>query len=616
MKRRALALLASVAVLFAGSLIWASPAAAAPGRNPCSIEEWRTPGNAADCAKRAYDAAAAASGCTAAPTPGSPTSGMPGWFTSRPASSLRDGVGGQYSQYGVGGYGLDTYDLGCLGMLKHPGLAAANAMASWEFQAAASVLGAANGLREHAYDPGSMWGWSDSFLQSVTTATYRYVFTPLGGLMLAAVGLLLLWNARSGNMSQALHVAAWAILVTVAVTGIARWPVKAADGADSAASHALAAVHHWLGPGPQNLPARECLLGGEACKDNRDAATRSADVVTDAILYRSWLRAVLGDADSDTAVKYGPALYDATTLSWGEDDRAKQNPQLRQQVIDQKAATFTAIAQRIQTEDPAAYEHLQGLHDSDRTGAGAVALLSAVVFSVFDVSASLVILFAFGIFRVAILAFPLLGTVGILRPASGPLRRIMHMTTTAIVNVVVFGAGAGIYLSAVALIFHSALPGFAQVAVVALAGVGFWFVLRPMRRLVHTATGRSRTEDSLLTRGARAGRDLYAARQADPAGAGGEPGQPGPRPESRSSTTRTVAAAVAPSVVGAVDKTTGVIGEVSQHRPEGRTQVLKAAGRTAVTLIATATGGPAAGAAATAATTATKSRPETTRSPR
>lgn len=616
MKRRALALLASVAVLLAGSLIWASPAAAAPGRNPCSIEEWRTPGNAADCAKRAYDAAAAASGCTAAPTPGSPTSGMPGWFTSRPASSLRDGVGGQYSQYGVGGYGLDTYDLGCLGTLKHPGLAAANAMASWEFQAAASVLGAANGLREHAYDPGSMWGWSDSFLQSVTTATYRYVFTPLGGLMLAAVGLLLLWNARSGNMSQALHVAAWAILVTVAVTGIARWPVKAADGADSAASHALAAVHHWLGPGPQHLPARECLLGGEACKDNRDAATRSADVVTDAILYRSWLRAVLGDADSDTAVKYGPALYDATTLSWGEDDRAKQNPQLRQQVIDQKAATFTAIAQRIQTEDPAAYEHLQGLHDSDRTGAGAVALLSAVVFSVFDVSASLVILFAFGIFRVAILAFPLLGTVGILRPASGPLRRIMHMTTTAIVNVVVFGAGAGIYLSAVALIFHSALPGFAQVAVVALAGVGFWFVLRPMRRLVHTATGRSRTEDSLLTRGARAGRDLYAARQADPAGAGGEPGQPGPRPESRSSTTRTVAAAVAPSVVGAVDKTTGVIGEVSQHRPEGRTQVLKAAGRTAVTLIATATGGPAAGAAATAATAATKSRPETTRSPR
>ena len=39
---------------------------------------------------------------------------------------------------------------------------------------------------------------------------------------------------------------------------------------------------------------------------------------TETMLYRNWLRGALGSADTATAQKYGPVLYDAKSLSWGE----------------------------------------------------------------------------------------------------------------------------------------------------------------------------------------------------------------------------------------------------------------------------------------------------------
>lgn len=559
MTRRIAHALAALAVAAVATVGWAQPAAAAPPGQLCSLEEWRNPGSFADCAKRTKEAAGQTTGCVTAPAPGSPTSGMAGWFTSRPESALRDGVGGQYSQYGVGGYGLDTYDLGCLGTAKHPDLMAWNTIAKAQFDTAAAVVGAANGLRERAYDPGSMWGWADGAIETATTAVYQYVFTVFGVLSLAAVGLLLLWKAREGNMSHAMKVSAWAIFIVVAATGVARWPVTAAHTADTAALKGLEVVHSVLGPAPQDIPADKCVLGGDACQDNRSAATRSSDVVVDTILYQTWLRAMLGDSESETAKKYGPALFDATTLTWGEAERADQNPALRQQLIDQKAATFIAVADAIKIEDPQAYEHLQGIHGSDRAGSGTVAVLSAFAFAAFDISASLVILFAFLIFRIAVILFPLLGAIGVFMPASAGIVRIFHMSVAAVVNVIVFGAGAGLYLTVVDLVFRSSLPGAAKIAAVALAGAACFLLLRPARKVIHTATGRSRKSDSLTARLIGAGKRIVtdvqldnatAASAAEHAGTGNVPS----RPEATTNRRRTarivghVVAAVAPTV--------------------------------------------------------------------
>lgn len=489
MIRRLLCALAALAMFTIGSLVWASPAAAAPA-GPCSLEEWR--GDIAGCVDRLGDAADAKSGCVTAPTPGSPATGMPGWFTTQPDAALRDGVLGLYSRYGTGGYGLDTYNIGCLDAALHPGLNAWNMTASTEFTFAASTMGFANSLRERAYNPGSVWGWSDAFVEEATTAIYKYVFNIIGAITLSALGLFLIWQARQGNMSRSVQMVAWAVFVILATTGLAKWPVQAAHATDNAAATLLSGMHSIVGPRPQNVPDDQCVLGGQACTDSRPTAVRASDVAVDAVLYKPWLRAMLGTADSQTALKYGPALYDATTMSWGETTRADQSPELRKQLIEHKAQDFNKIAEQIRTEDPLAYEHLQGLHGTDRFGSGLVALISSGVFAIFDVIASVIILLGFGLFRYAIIAFPLLATIGVFLPASGPLRRVMNLAATSFINIVLFGAAAGVYLTAITEIFSSTMPGFVQVVVVALTAFVMLLLTRPDRRFVHAATGRSR----------------------------------------------------------------------------------------------------------------------------
>src|SRR6185312_306506 len=98
--------------------------------------------------------------------------------------------------------------------------------------------------------------------------------------------------------------------------------------------------------------------------------------------------------------------------------------------------------------------------------------------------ASLLVLMGFLIFRWAVIAAPLLGTVGLLRPASAGIRRLANAVVAAIFNIIILGTGAAIYLFAVDLIMSTAtLPGWLQVVLVWLVGVVGWLLLRPYRRI-------------------------------------------------------------------------------------------------------------------------------------
>ncbi len=110
------------------------------------------------------------------------------------------------------------------------------------------------------------------------------------------------------------------------------------------------------------------------------------------------------------------------------------------------------VAEQIKTEDPEAYEYLQGTKGTERIGAGFIAILSALFFAMFDITASILVLLGFLIFRWAVIAAPILGTIGLLRPASTGIRRLANAVVAAVFNIVIFGTGAAIYLFAVSLI--------------------------------------------------------------------------------------------------------------------------------------------------------------------
>src|SRR5690348_5068435 len=150
-------------------------------------------------------------------------------------------------------------------------------------------------------------------------------------------------------MGAATTTAGWAILVMVAVTAIAAWPVRSANIADGTLITTLGVVHDAVGPRPAAPPAN-CSLGGDACKDNRPPAVRASDTVTETMLYRNWLRGLLGSADSETAKKYGMALYDARSLTWDEAQRIRDNPATRDGVLDGKKEQWQRVAEQIKKE--------------------------------------------------------------------------------------------------------------------------------------------------------------------------------------------------------------------------------------------------------------------------
>jgi hypothetical protein len=374
------------------------------------------------------------------------------------------------------------YDNGCVDQVSHLDQQTYNTAANLEFNAATGIIGAANALRERAWEPASMWGWANPLVKDATQSIYRKVFTVFGGITLAIVGLYLLWRSRQSEMSAAMTTAGWAILVMVAVTAIAAWPVRAANAADGSLVTGLNVVHAAVGPPPQTSPGN--CGNGVSCQDLRSPARRASDTATRNMLYRNWLRGELGSADSPVAQKYGLALYDATALSWQDTTAIDSGHTSRQDIYTRKAEEWMRVAKQIKAEDPDAYRYLQGANGVDTVGAGFIAILSALFFAMFDLIASLLVLIGFLIFRWAVVAAPILGTIGMLHPASSGVRRLVNVVIAAIFNIVIFGAGAAVYLYAVDLIMGTAsLPGWLQVVLVWLCGIVGWLLLRPYRRI-------------------------------------------------------------------------------------------------------------------------------------
>jgi len=500
LRHRVGAFVATIFVVAAGTMFWPStPATAAPNlSNQCDTKRWQDPTQWDFCVKQLDDLTTDEVQCVMAPIPEAPDSGMAGWFATKPDSAPSN-ADGPFTVHGYAGYDFTTYDIGCVPTIMHPDYKFENTIANGEFMVATAVVGASNGLREKAWNPQSMWGWSDPLVQKATEATYHRVFTVFGTITLGVIGLYLLWRSRQSDMSSAMTIAGWAILVMVAVTAIAAWPVRSAQLADQSLISGLGAVHDAVGPPARDTPPDQCAVMRlpQQCKDHRTPAQRASDVAVQNILYRNWLRGTLGSADSETAQKYGPILYDSKSLTWGEyqaikaeTEKYRNNPKdpnagrQRKDIFSRKQTNWEKVAKQIKVEDPAAYQYLQGTKGMDRIGAGFIAILSALFFALFDITASILVLLGFLIFRWAVIAAPVLGTVGMLRPASTGIRRLANAVIAAIFNIIIFGTGAAIYLFAVDLIMSTAtLPAWLQVTLILLTGIVGWLLLRPYRRI-------------------------------------------------------------------------------------------------------------------------------------
>lgn len=445
--RRLVAVLATLAVLGLAGVVLPQSASAIPGLSDCKE----------------------------APTPEVPGRGVEAFFQPAPAAppAAEDPFAAGtktsiFAQYGYAGLRWNTYDLGCTG--GSPEASVGSTVANWVFTIPKAVVAATGALLGAAYEP-SFLRVFDPLVETVVDALRRSVFDQWAGLVLAGLGFLIVWRARRSSLRTTAAAIGWALFVMMTATVLFRWPVAAGQAADTTVTSTMSAVTSALG---QNDAAGRSSTGQLAAANLHDA-----------LLYQVWLGGQFGDANSVTARRYGPALFDAQALTWSEAATLNADPAAGQQIVEAKKAKFKQVAAQVQVSDPDAYEYLTGRRSDARIGFAALALMAVACAVPFLLIASLLVIGALVITRFAVMLFPAIATLGLFPAMRSLVIGVGNTVAAAIINALVFGIGTAVMVKAFGVVMApgTGLPSWLVVALVLLLTIVMWYALRPFQRL-------------------------------------------------------------------------------------------------------------------------------------
>ena len=189
---------------------------------------------------------------------------------------------------------------------------------------------------------------------------------------------------------------------------------------------------------------------------------------------------------SPTARKYGPALFKSQALTWREAAILENDPERGQQIIEDKQQRFEDIADKVQEEDPAAYEYLTGQQSDTRVGYAILGTVATFLALPFLLVSALLLIGSFLVVRLAVMLFPAFATLGLFPPARGIVINTGRVVGAALVNAVVFGVGAAVTVLGIGLILNPAsqLPGWLALVLMPVFSFVMWFALKPFRRLI------------------------------------------------------------------------------------------------------------------------------------
>jgi hypothetical protein len=449
--------------------------------------------------------------CKEAPTPEVPGRGLTGFFETEPkrppayqnpfAPNARTTI---YEQYGYAGLRWTTYDLGCgPDSARSPDAVAGTALANWLYLLPKVGVAFTNAVVEVAFRP-TFLGVFDPLVRNVSDALYRTVFTDWVPVVLLATGLLLIWRARRADLASTTAAVGWAVLVFVIATALFRWPVEAGHVADASITNTLAAVNGGL-----NQELRETQTSTEKL-----AAANTHET----LLYNAWLAGTFGKANSETAKRFGPELFDATALTWEEADQIR-DPAERERIFKEKQEKYKGVAADVQRTDPDAYEYLTGKRSETRVGYAMLALFGALCVLPFLLITVLIVLGAFLIFRFAVMLFPAFAVLGLFPSMRSVVTTIGSTVVAALVNAILFGIAASVTLRGIRLLLDpdSTLPQWLSLTLMLLFSAVMWLITRPVRRfsaMVHSRRVGLEQESAASASGPihRSGRGRHARR--------------------------------------------------------------------------------------------------------
>jgi hypothetical protein len=421
--------------------------------------------------------------CKTPPVPQMPGRGFSGFIDSGPAKPDLTVLKSEKSQklpvYSQVQYppSWTTYDLGCTaGLPTDPGATLDTTIGNWLKGAATSIVALCNSMNRLVSPPTFMSRLNPLLIQG-SAALRDAIFKPYVGPVLMLIGIGIIVAARRKQLPKATEAVVWAIFVMTIAISLWQEPVKAENMASSAATSVIGSVNSHI-------------YGAQSA--SQDPSAVRADLLTQNVLYTQWLQGELGSSTSTTAKKYGRRLLDDQTLTYAQADQLQRltatgNPLYAKVVagyINMKQTDFQNIANKIKTEDPDAYNHLKG-SAGGRIGAGAVSLVAAIFTAPFMIVANLMIVIALLIIGFVVIFFAVIALAGMFLQMRSLIITVFERSLGAVINAVVFAAGAAINALAVSLFLQPniGIPAWASILLCGVVSLMLWSIMKPFRRI-------------------------------------------------------------------------------------------------------------------------------------
>lgn len=426
------------------------------------------------------------------PTPQMPGRGVSGWFD---GGTTKPGTGAvtPTTVYRTMGYPprWHTYGLGCGGKTIDGGAEIDTFIGNLEMGVATTLVAVSNSLTRVVRQPTFLKAL-DPLVIDGTNAVKRSLYTPYVGLILLIVAVSIMVTARRASMHEATTLAMWALLMLGVIATVIYYPAQSASWSDSFTIAATTTVDdNTLGTTP---------AGG-------DPAASTAELLTDNVLVKPWLRGELGSTDSDVAKKYGMLLFSAQHYSYAEARIVQTDPTAGARITKTKRDDFNKLAQAICAEDPAACQTLKGTGDS-RAAYGLVAVVAALLTVPFLLLASLLTLACFLIQRALVMTAPAVGAVSLHHRLRHFAYAAFTIAFASVVNTVIFTGGAALNVLAVGYLLGGtvALPEWLAFLVCGMFTWILMHILRPFRtltRLVRPSQVTNAASDGASLKGPR-----------------------------------------------------------------------------------------------------------------
>jgi hypothetical protein len=398
---------------------------------------------------------AQAAGCGDAPNPERPGSGMVGALDPPLSNGL---PGSPYIDFGYAGMVWHTYDKDCLlsQSISDPAAVTDTWVGNELFNVGKDIVGATNALHYTVMGRGLLVPLDDAVKAGVQKV-YDNVYLRWFGLVALILAVLMFRQIWNGDLATISKRGMWALAGMWLATSSLALP-QFYNLMDNTLVNKTSEIQAGFIESPQDQGTLHVL------------PTKLHDVV----VYQSWLRGEFGTPDAPQANEYGRRLLNAQ--AWTVDELTHQKDG-DQAALDAKKAQYKDIATKLGPTTG----YFTGT-DGGRTGAGFLALLQAVAFSLFQLFAKAAVLLAQLLLRILTLAGPLIGLVALLH--HDLLRKVGRAVAVTIFNVLILAVLAGTHALLLQAIFNASGLSLLTRALLGLLLTLVCFMIgRPMRRM-------------------------------------------------------------------------------------------------------------------------------------